>query len=51
MREMIRARRGWGVLISAATYIVALVTAVLVVRAAGLEHPLADLGWERWWRR
>ena len=30
--------------ISAATYIVALVVAVLVVRAAGLAHPLADLG-------
>lgn len=43
MRERIRAARTWGVLISAATYIFALVVAVLVVRAVGLEHPLADL--------
>ena len=44
MREKLRAARAPGVLISAATYIVALVVAVLVVRAAGLTHPLADLG-------
>ena len=44
MREKIRAARSWGVLISAATYIVALVVAVLVVCAAGFAHPLADLG-------
>jgi steroid 5-alpha reductase family enzyme len=44
MREKISTARGPGRLISAATYIVALVVAVLVVRAAGLEHPLADLG-------
>lgn len=44
MRDKIRAARGWGVLISAATYIVAFVVAVLVVRAVGLGHPLADLG-------
>ncbi|MBN1319878.1 MAG: DUF1295 domain-containing protein [Thermoleophilia bacterium] len=44
MREKIRAARGWGMLISAVTYIVAFAVAVLVVRAAGLGHPLADLG-------
>ena len=44
MREKIRAARSLGVLISAATYVVALVVAVLVVRAVGLGHPLADLG-------
>ncbi|MBN1630504.1 MAG: DUF1295 domain-containing protein [Thermoleophilia bacterium] len=44
MREKIRAKRSTGVLISAATYVLALVVAVVVVRAAGLSHPLADLG-------
>ncbi|MBN1628285.1 MAG: DUF1295 domain-containing protein [Thermoleophilia bacterium] len=44
MREKLRAARAPGMVISAATYIVALVVAVLVVRAAGLAHPLADLG-------
>lgn len=44
MREKVRAARSLGVLISAATYTVALAVAVLVVRAAGLGHPLAALG-------
>jgi len=44
MREKIRAKRSTGVLISAATYVLAMVVAVVVVRAAGLSHPLADLG-------
>ncbi len=44
MREEIRSARSLGLVISAATYLVALVVAVLVVRAAGLAHPLADLG-------
>lgn len=44
MRERIRAARGHGVLISAATYIVALVVALLVVRAVDAGHPLLVLG-------
>jgi len=44
MREKIRAVRSLGVLISAATYVVALVVAALVVSAAGLGHPVAALG-------
>jgi steroid 5-alpha reductase family enzyme len=44
MREKIRAARSLGMAISAATYIVALVVAVLVVRAVGLDHPLAAVG-------
>ncbi len=43
MRENIRAARWLGVLVSAATYVVALAVAVLVVRVAGLGHPLAAL--------
>jgi steroid 5-alpha reductase family enzyme len=43
MREKIRAARSLGVLSSAATYIVALVVAVLVVRAVDPGHPLAAL--------
>jgi steroid 5-alpha reductase family enzyme len=44
MREELRSARSLGLVISAATYLVALVVAMLVVRAAGLAHPLADLG-------
>ena len=44
MRERIRAGRGIGVAVSASAYVAALVVAVLVVRAVGLENPLADLG-------
>jgi steroid 5-alpha reductase family enzyme len=44
MRKSIRAARSMGVLISVATYVVALVVAVPVGRAAGLGHPLAALG-------
>jgi hypothetical protein len=43
MRENIRAVRSLGVLVSAAAYVIALAVAALVVRAAGLGHPLADL--------
>ena len=43
MRQDIRCTRWLGVLISVATYLVALLAAVLVARAAGLGHPLADL--------
>jgi steroid 5-alpha reductase family enzyme len=43
MRVDIRAARSLGVVISVATYIVALVVAVVVARAAGLGHPLANL--------
>jgi len=44
MRERLRAVRSLGLLVSAATYIVAMVVTVLVVRPAGLEHPLASVG-------
>ena len=44
MRERLRATRSLGRSVSAAAYIVALVFAVLVVRAAGFGHPLAALG-------
>jgi steroid 5-alpha reductase family enzyme len=44
MSEWVRASRVCGVLISAAAYVVALVVAVIVARAAHLGHPLADLG-------
>jgi steroid 5-alpha reductase family enzyme len=44
MRQKIRAARSLGVLISAGTYVVALVVGALVVWAAGFAHPLADLG-------
>jgi len=44
MKSSIRAGRLPGVMISAAVYVVALVVAVVVVRAAALDHPLADLG-------
>lgn len=40
----IRSARAAGVVISAATYIVALAVAAVAVRAAGLGHPLAALG-------
>jgi steroid 5-alpha reductase family enzyme len=43
MRKDLRSSRLLGVLISVAAYLVALLAAVLVVRAAGLGHPLADL--------
>jgi len=44
MREKIRAARSLGMVISGATYVVALIVAVLAVRTAGLEHPLAAVG-------
>lgn len=44
MKSSIRVGRLPGVMISAAAYVVALVVAVVVVRAAALGHPLADLG-------
>jgi steroid 5-alpha reductase family enzyme len=44
MREKIRAVRSLGMLISAATYIVALAVAVLVVRAVDPGYPLVALG-------
>jgi steroid 5-alpha reductase family enzyme len=43
MRRDLRSARWLGVLISVAAYLLAVLTAVLVVRAAGLGHPLADL--------
>lgn len=43
MRKNVRTSRAAGVLISAAAYLGAAVVAVLVVRAAQLGHPLADL--------
>jgi steroid 5-alpha reductase family enzyme len=43
MRKNLRFSRRLGVLISAAAYLVALLAATLVVRAAGLGHPRADL--------
>jgi len=44
VQEDVHAARSLGVFVSAATYVVALVGAVLVVRAVGLGHPLAALG-------
>ena len=44
MRQKIRSNRSLGVVISASAYVVALVVAVVVGRAADLGHPLADLG-------
>jgi steroid 5-alpha reductase family enzyme len=43
MRQNLHSARWLGVLISVVAYLAALLIAVLVVRAAGLGHPLADL--------
>lgn len=42
-RVKYRDSRAFGVLVSVAAYVVAMVAAVFVARAAGLSHPLADV--------
>jgi steroid 5-alpha reductase family enzyme len=44
VREKVRGARGWGLAVSVAAYVLAVVVAVGVSRAAGLEDPLAALG-------